>query len=79
MALVTSLLDIRKPVGRTASYEGTDSLSIFDENFNPPLPCERTGGEASYYQMFAARHGFLPRLSIVDLLFNMGNESILYL
>lgn len=28
-----------------------------------------------YYQVFAAKHGFLPNLSIVDLLFNMGPES----
>lgn len=32
-----------------------------------------------YYQVFAQRHGFLPGLSIVDLLFNMGPESILFL
>lgn len=32
-----------------------------------------------YYQVFAARHGFLPNLSIVDLLFNMGPESLLVL
>lgn len=32
-----------------------------------------------YYQIFASRHGFLPDLSIVDLLFNMGPESIFYL
>jgi len=32
-----------------------------------------------YYQVFSSRHGFLPDLSIVDLLFNMGPESILYL
>lgn len=28
-----------------------------------------------YYQVFASRTGFLPNLSIVDLLFNMGPES----
>ena len=32
-----------------------------------------------YYQMFSNRHGFMPDLSIVDLLFNMGPESIYYL
>ena len=38
-----------------------------------PLPL------APYYQLFSDRHGFMPDLSIVDLLFNMGPESILYL
>ncbi|MBR4297561.1 MAG: WbqC family protein [Bacteroidaceae bacterium] len=28
-----------------------------------------------YYQVFARKHGFLPDLSIVDLLFNMGPEA----
>ena len=32
-----------------------------------------------YYQVFGRKHGFQPDLSIVDLLFNMGNESLLYL
>ncbi|MBQ9558484.1 MAG: WbqC family protein [Bacteroidaceae bacterium] len=32
-----------------------------------------------YYQLFSDRHGFMPDLSIVDLLFNMGPESLLYL
>lgn len=29
-----------------------------------------------YYQVFADRHGFIPNLSIVDLLFNEGLNSI---
>ncbi len=32
-----------------------------------------------YYQVFAHRLGFQPGLSIVDLLFNKGPESIFYL
>ena len=41
----------------------------FDTSFSPQ----------PYYQVFAAKHGFLPNLSIVDLLFNMGPESRLVL
>ena len=33
----------------------------------------------AYYQVFDSRHGFLQDLSIVDLLFNMGPESLLVL
>ena len=37
------------------------------------------GLERSYYQVFAERNGFLPNLSIMDLLFNEGPASIDYL
>lgn len=33
----------------------------------------------SYYQVFDLKFGFLPNLSIIDLLFNMGPESLLVL
>ena len=32
-----------------------------------------------YYQTFQKRHGFIPNLSILDLLFNEGPDSILFL
>lgn len=32
-----------------------------------------------YYQVFEQKNGFIPDVSIIDLLFNMGNESILVL
>ena len=32
-----------------------------------------------YYQVYEQRHGFLPNMSILDLLFNEGNEAIFYL
>lgn len=67
MALVASLLDISKSVTRTAAFEA-------------PLPLSEGRGESSpYYQVFASRHGFLPDLSIVDLLFNLGPEGVLWL
>ena len=40
-----------------------------DERFHP----------VAYYQVFKEKHGFIPNLSIADLLFNMGPESILIL
>ena len=33
----------------------------------------------TYYQVYSTKHGFLPNLSVLDLLFNMGPESIFYL
>lgn len=32
-----------------------------------------------YYQVYQQKFGFLPNLSILDLLFNMGNEAVLWL
>ncbi len=43
------------------------------------LPVSSPRREAPYYQLFADHHGFMPDLSIVDLLFNMGPETIFYL
>ena len=33
----------------------------------------------TYYQVYQMKWGFQPNLSILDLLFNMGNESVLFL
>ena len=40
-----------------------------DANFTPK----------PYYQVYSEKHGFLPNLSVLDLLFNMGPESIFYI
>ena len=37
------------------------------------------GVERPYYQVFSERHGFIPGLSIMDLLFNEGPASLEYL
>ena len=43
-----------------------------------PLP-DNTFTPKTYYQVYQQKWGFQPNLSILDLLFNMGNESVLYL
>lgn len=35
--------------------------------------------EKPYFQVFSRKHGFIPNLSIMDLLFNEGPDSILFL
>ena len=35
--------------------------------------------EKPYFQVFAQKYGFVPNLSIMDLLFNEGPDSISYL
>lgn len=37
------------------------------------------GLEKPYFQVFAGKYGFMPDLSVMDLLFNEGPDSIMYL
>ncbi len=59
------MLDIKSDISRTNSYVGTSQPLTFTSQ--------------PYYQVFQQKHGFLPDLSIIDLIFNMGKESILVL
>ena len=47
-------------------------------NAKHPLP-DADFTPRSYWQVFQHKHGFLPNLSILDLLFNMGTESFFLL
>ena len=67
MTLVFELLDITPRINNTEKFQ---AVPLMDFQGVAPRP---------YYQVFSARHGFIPDLSIVDLLFNMGPESVLYL
>lgn len=43
---------------------------------NKPLSVATTMQLTPYYQTFQLRHGFIPDLSILDLLFNEGPDSV---
>lgn len=52
----------------------------FREAINPKHPQPDPDFDPKpYYQVYQQKHGFLPNLSVLDLLFNMGPEGIFYL
>ena len=52
----------------------------FREGIRPKHPQADPDFEAKpYYQVYQQKHGFLPNLSVLDLLMNMGPEGIFYL
>ena len=76
---ICNLLDIHPKISHTNKYEQSvenDFRNVIDPRH--PLPDE-TFSPNPYYQVFREKHGFIPNLSIVDLLFNMGPESIFIL
>lgn len=81
--LVCQLIDIDTSFQRTESYIAEPSNTIIDlrDAIHPKkeLMNDASFGVIPYYQVFQERLGFLPNLSIIDLLFNMGPEAILVL
>ena len=80
------LLDIQPKVSLTQEYSLTSNLSPltsiidFRSSIQPKHPePDPDFTPKRYYQVYEQKHGFLPNLSILDLLFNMGPESIFYL
>ena len=82
--LICSLIDLQPDLTRTSEYRTSfgPNEDDFRERIHPKKDF-RTEDDAfspcSYYQVFQEKLGFLPNLSIVDLLFNMGPESLLVL
>ncbi|MDR2118266.1 MAG: WbqC family protein [Tannerellaceae bacterium] len=76
---ICELLDLSPAIDYTSHY-----LSAPPYDFRETIRPRRPGHDSAffpvpYYQVFSGKFGFLPNLSIVDLLFNMGPESLLIL
>lgn len=73
------LLDVRPHILPTDEY-CNDEIDDFRDAIRPkhPLP-DADFQPRRYYQVYEQKYGFLPNLSILDLLFNEGNEAIMYL
>ena len=81
MHKMCELIDILPKVSFSSEFR-KDSESIMDyrEIIRPKNPPYDPDFELKpYYQVYRQKHGFLPNLSVLDLLFNLGPESIFYL
>ncbi len=54
--------------------EGNDFREIISPKVS--LDSDKKFTPTSYWQVFEPRHGFIPNLSIVDLLFNQGSKAL---
>lgn len=83
-SLICRLIDIEPQMEGTAGYR--TEFAAGEDDFREVIHPKRDYRVADtafipkpYYQVFKEKHGFLPNLSIADLLFNMGPESLLVL
>ena len=73
------------PMGVYGEYAGTYTFALSEDypldyrnSFSPKVPYP-SEGFPPYYQVFDDRQPFMPNLSIIDLLFNLGPEAKDYL
>jgi hypothetical protein len=89
-SMICGLLDLHPVITHTEQYVPevpNDFRPAFSPRASDALHPSSTDAPAAsspgaprpYYQVFRDKHGFIPDLSIVDLLFNTGPESILFL
>ena len=76
---ICQLLDISPNISTTPP-DGNDDIIDLRNAIHPKHPAaDNDFVSRRYYQVFQERYGFLPNLSILDLLFCCGPESVLYL
>ena len=80
--MICGLIGLEVKVSRTEEYlpevEGLDLREVIHPKRD--YAClDASFQVVPYYQVFQERLGFLPNLSVVDLLFNLGPESLILL
>jgi hypothetical protein len=77
---ICHLLDIYPDISYSSCYVINSKNNVKDlrESIHPKKE-PYSADFKTYYQVFESKYGFRPNLSIIDLLFNMGPEAILFL
>jgi WbqC-like protein family len=73
---ILELLELQATIKFTSEYKANLDGNYLDlrHSIHPKKEIQHFSNK-SYYQVFEQRFGFQPNLSIIDLLFNMGNEA----
>lgn len=78
-SMILDHLEIEFEMNFTKEYISYDKIDFpdFREKINPKMNIPDSEFEAiEYTQVFAEKYGFIPNLSIIDLLFNEGPNAI---
>jgi len=76
--LTFKLLDISPEINFTSEFlTNLDNGTDLRDKIHPKKKC--LFENEKYFQVFENKFSFIPDLSIIDLLFNMGNEAVLIL
>lgn len=79
LTLLLKLLKLKKEIKFTDSYQELDSAEQdFRKIIHPKKP-SLISDQKPYYQLFEDKNGFIPNLSVIDLLFSQGPQAKNYL
>ncbi|WP_108423536.1 WbqC family protein [Flagellimonas amoyensis] len=76
--VVVNCLGVEMPTAKTEKFQ-VDPTELIDTRFLAEAKREGKIHLEPYPQVFDDRHGFIPDLSILDLLFNEGTNALTYL
>jgi hypothetical protein len=78
ISTLCNFLQIKMPESKTTAYEELPQR-LSDGRFLVNAKAEPRPFKLKYQQLFEDRHGFIPNVSILDLLFNCGPTALMAL
>ncbi len=79
MQKILELIGLQVPLKLTETYDPAPANRLDLRNVITPKKPFTLFRSKPYHQTFEEKYGFIPGLSIIDLLFNMGDETLDFL